>query len=109
MSAESCSWYLITMGAGSVHDDHILSGNGVTILSKRGHVPQDSHLLGDSNYPSKPWLLAPYRVGHRRDALPCPIVAHFTHYCDHDLVMRNAIKFKGTTCVLLRTCTLYNP
>ena len=45
---------------GSVHDARILSGSGVATLFERGHVPPNCHLLGDSGYPSKPWLLTPY-------------------------------------------------
>ncbi|XP_045107147.1 putative nuclease HARBI1 [Portunus trituberculatus] len=45
---------------GSVHDARILSGSGVTAIFERGHVQGNSHLLGDSGYPSKPWLLTPY-------------------------------------------------
>ncbi|XP_050707771.1 putative nuclease HARBI1 isoform X3 [Eriocheir sinensis] len=45
---------------GSVHDARILNGCGVAELFQRGHVPPGSHLLGDSGYPSKPWLLTPY-------------------------------------------------
>ncbi|XP_045107685.1 putative nuclease HARBI1 [Portunus trituberculatus] len=39
---------------GSVHDARILSGSGVTAIFERGHVPGNSHLLGNSSYPSKP-------------------------------------------------------
>ena len=45
---------------GSVHDARILHGSGVAALFEGGHVPPGSHLLGDSGYPSKPWLLTPY-------------------------------------------------
>lgn len=45
---------------GSVHDARILHGSGVAAVFEGGHVPPGSHLLGDSGYPSKPWLLTPY-------------------------------------------------
>ncbi|XP_045125367.1 putative nuclease HARBI1 [Portunus trituberculatus] len=46
---------------GSVSKAQILSRSGVTALFERGHVPPNSYLLGDSGYPSKPWLLTPYQ------------------------------------------------
>ena len=42
---------------GSVHDARILNNSGVTALFEGGHVPPGSHLLGDSGYPRKTWLL----------------------------------------------------
>ena len=51
---------ILTKWPGSVHDARILNGSGVTALFEWGRVPPGSHLLGDSGYPSKPWLLTPY-------------------------------------------------
>ena len=45
---------------GSVSETHILNNSGVCALFERGHVPPNSFLLGDSSYPSKPWLLTPF-------------------------------------------------
>jgi len=45
---------------GSVHDSRILNESGVKQLFDRGMVPAGSHLLGDSGYPSRLWLLTPY-------------------------------------------------
>lgn len=45
---------------GSVHDARILNTSGVAELFEGGYVPPNSHLLGDSGYPSKTWLLTPY-------------------------------------------------
>ena len=45
---------------GSVHDARILNSSGLSRLFEEGYVPAESHLLGDSGYPSKTWLLTPY-------------------------------------------------
>ena len=45
---------------GSVHDARILSQSGLSRLFELGMVPARCHLLGDSGYPSKTWLLTPY-------------------------------------------------
>lgn len=45
---------------GSVHDARILNESGLFQLFERGMVPPGCHLLGDSGYPSKRWLLTPY-------------------------------------------------
>ena len=45
---------------GSVHDARILSTSGVNTIFENGIVPAGCHLLGDSGYPSKKWLLTPY-------------------------------------------------
>ena len=45
---------------GSVHDARILSQSGLNRIFELGIVPAGCHLLGDSGYPSKKWLLTPY-------------------------------------------------
>ncbi|KAK0147801.1 putative nuclease HARBI1 [Merluccius polli] len=46
--------------AGSTHDSRILMESGLRQLFERHHVPVGCHLLGDSGYPCKTWLLTPY-------------------------------------------------
>ncbi|KAK6293355.1 hypothetical protein J4Q44_G00356810 [Coregonus suidteri] len=38
----------------------MLSESGIRQLFERRYVPANCHLLGDSGYPCKPWLLTPY-------------------------------------------------
>ncbi|KAK0144501.1 putative nuclease HARBI1 [Merluccius polli] len=45
---------------GSTHDLRILMQSGLRQLFERHHVPVGCHLLGDSGYPCKTWLLTPY-------------------------------------------------
>lgn len=45
---------------GSVHDSRILNENGLKRMFETGAVPAGCHLLGDSGYGSKTWLLTPY-------------------------------------------------
>ncbi|KAK3873579.1 hypothetical protein Pcinc_021422 [Petrolisthes cinctipes] len=46
---------------GSVHDARILNESGLNrFVFGRGMLPDGCHLLGDSGYPSKKWLLTPY-------------------------------------------------
>lgn len=45
---------------GSVHDSRILNESGLKTLFETGVVPANCHLLGDSGYGSKSWLLTPY-------------------------------------------------
>ncbi|XP_045118007.1 putative nuclease HARBI1 [Portunus trituberculatus] len=45
---------------GSVHDARILAQSGLCTIFENGIVPAGCHLLGDSGYPSKKWLLTPY-------------------------------------------------
>ncbi|KAK4329427.1 hypothetical protein Pmani_000185 [Petrolisthes manimaculis] len=46
---------------GSAHDARILNERGLNrFVFGRGIVPDECHLLGDSGYPSKKWLLTPY-------------------------------------------------
>ena len=45
---------------GSTHDSRILMESGLRQLFERHHVPVGCHLLGDSGYPCKTWLLTPY-------------------------------------------------
>ncbi|XP_050700193.1 putative nuclease HARBI1 [Eriocheir sinensis] len=45
---------------GSVHDARILRESALFTGFERGMVPAGCHLLGDSAYPSKKWLLTPY-------------------------------------------------
>ncbi|XP_050710334.1 putative nuclease HARBI1 [Eriocheir sinensis] len=46
---------------GSVHDARILQHSGLQQLFQSDEMPAGSHLIGGSGYPSKPWLLTPYR------------------------------------------------
>ncbi|XP_056605038.1 putative nuclease HARBI1 [Triplophysa dalaica] len=45
---------------GSTHDSRILMESGLRQLFERHHVPAGCHLVGDSGYPCKSWLLTPY-------------------------------------------------
>ncbi|XP_045116824.1 uncharacterized protein LOC123507728 [Portunus trituberculatus] len=45
---------------GSVHDARILVQSGLCTIFDNGIVPAGCHLQGDSDYPSKKWLLTPY-------------------------------------------------
>ncbi|XP_052243768.1 putative nuclease HARBI1 [Dreissena polymorpha] len=45
---------------GSSHDSQILQNSGVKQLFEEGIIPVGYHLLGDSGYPSRRWLLTPY-------------------------------------------------
>ncbi|XP_060588934.1 putative nuclease HARBI1 [Ruditapes philippinarum] len=50
-----CKW------PGSVHDSRILQQSGLTTVFEGGHMPVGQyHLLGDSGYPCKKWLLTPF-------------------------------------------------
>ncbi|XP_045104728.1 putative nuclease HARBI1 [Portunus trituberculatus] len=51
---------IVTKWPGSVHDAHILDESGLKMLFEDNYVPQPCHLLGDSGYPFKQWLLTPY-------------------------------------------------
>ncbi|XP_052000928.1 putative nuclease HARBI1 [Xyrauchen texanus] len=45
---------------GSTHDSRILMESGLRQLFERRHVPPGCHLVGDSGYTCKSWLLTPY-------------------------------------------------
>ncbi|XP_062589423.1 putative nuclease HARBI1 [Saccostrea cucullata] len=45
---------------GSTHDSRILNESGIKVLFEHNHLPVHTHLLGDSGYPSKRWLLTPF-------------------------------------------------
>ena len=45
---------------GSVHDSRILKESGLKSMFEIGTVPAGCHLLGDSGYGRKTWLLTPY-------------------------------------------------
>ncbi|XP_061180825.1 putative nuclease HARBI1 [Saccostrea echinata] len=45
---------------GSTHDSRILNESGLKVLFEQNHLPLHTHLLGDSGYPSKRWLLTPF-------------------------------------------------
>lgn len=46
---------------GSTHDSRILEYSGIKDLFEGGHLPNGNyHLLGDSGYGAKRWLLTPY-------------------------------------------------
>ncbi|XP_061184381.1 putative nuclease HARBI1 [Saccostrea echinata] len=46
----------------STHDARILNESGLRVLFENGHIPVHTHLLGDSGYPSRRWLLTPFRI-----------------------------------------------
>ena len=57
------NYYVIDVVArwpGSVHDARILNESSLSRAFDEGIVPARCHLLGDSGYPSKKWLLTPY-------------------------------------------------
>ncbi|XP_041347268.1 putative nuclease HARBI1 [Gigantopelta aegis] len=45
---------------GSTHDARILHESGIKQMFDRRLVPGGCHLLGDSGYPCKTWLLTPF-------------------------------------------------
>ncbi|XP_035278886.1 putative nuclease HARBI1 [Anguilla anguilla] len=45
---------------GATHDSRILQESGLRQLFERHHVPAGCHLVGDSGYPCRTWLLTPY-------------------------------------------------
>ncbi|KAK3858137.1 hypothetical protein Pcinc_035646 [Petrolisthes cinctipes] len=52
---------IVAKWPGSVHDARILNESSLNrVVFGRGMVPDGCHLLGDSGYPSKKWLLTPY-------------------------------------------------
>lgn len=53
---------IIAKWPGSTHDARILSESGLRVLFENGHIPIHTHLLGDSGYPSRRWLLTPFRM-----------------------------------------------
>lgn len=53
---------IIAKWPGSTHDARILSESGLRVLFEKGHIPIHTHLLGDSGYPSRRWLLTPFRM-----------------------------------------------
>uniref|UniRef100_A0AAX7TLE2 DDE Tnp4 domain-containing protein n=1 Tax=Astatotilapia calliptera TaxID=8154 RepID=A0AAX7TLE2_ASTCA len=55
---------IVAKWPGSTHDVRMLSKSGIRQLFERRYVPANCHLLGDSGYPCKPWLLTPYLQPH---------------------------------------------
>ncbi len=51
---------IVAKWPGATHDARILTESGLRHLFEERHVPANCHLLGDSGYPCKPWLLTPY-------------------------------------------------
>uniref|UniRef100_A0A3P9BSJ7 Putative nuclease HARBI1 n=1 Tax=Maylandia zebra TaxID=106582 RepID=A0A3P9BSJ7_9CICH len=51
---------MVAKWPGCTHDARMLSESGIRQLFERRYVPANCHLLGDSGYPCKPWLLTPY-------------------------------------------------
>lgn len=45
---------------GSTHDSRILHESGLKVKFETGEIPAGCHLLGDSGYGGKTWLLTPY-------------------------------------------------
>ena len=58
--ASYCLLDIVAQWPGSTHDSRILQQSGLNQLFERGMVPQGCHMLGDSGYPCKTWLLTPY-------------------------------------------------
>lgn len=44
------------------HDARILSVSGLRVIFENGHIPIYTHLLGDSGYPSRRWLLTLFKM-----------------------------------------------
>ncbi|XP_062586830.1 putative nuclease HARBI1 [Saccostrea cucullata] len=53
---------IVAKWPGSTHDTRILNESGLRVLFENGHIPLQTHLLGDSGYPSRRWLLTPFRI-----------------------------------------------
>uniref|UniRef100_A0A3P9B6H7 Putative nuclease HARBI1 n=1 Tax=Maylandia zebra TaxID=106582 RepID=A0A3P9B6H7_9CICH len=51
---------IVAKWPGSTHDARMLSESSIRQLFERRYVPANYHLLVDSGYPCKPWLLTPY-------------------------------------------------
>lgn len=51
---------LVAKCPGATHDACILRESGLKILMESNIIPGGCHLLGDSGYPCKQWLLTPY-------------------------------------------------
>ncbi|XP_042617312.1 putative nuclease HARBI1 [Cyprinus carpio] len=52
---------LVPKWPGSTYDARVLSQSGLNGLFEQNYVRPGCHLLGDSGYPLKHWLLTPYR------------------------------------------------
>ncbi|KAK9976517.1 hypothetical protein ABG768_021722 [Culter alburnus] len=55
---------IVAKWPGATHDSRILQESGLRLLFERHHVPAGCHLLGDSGYPCRTWLLTPYIHPH---------------------------------------------
>ncbi|XP_052806261.1 putative nuclease HARBI1 [Mya arenaria] len=57
-------WYtiidVVARWPGSVHDRRVLRESSLNNLFENGHMPHGFHLLWDSGYPAKRWLLTPF-------------------------------------------------
>lgn len=51
---------IVAKWPGATHDARILAESGLRHLFEGRRIPANCHLLGDSGYPCKPWLLTPY-------------------------------------------------
>ncbi|XP_067659984.1 putative nuclease HARBI1 [Haliotis asinina] len=51
---------IIAKWPGATHDSRILNESGVRLLFDHGIIPNGCHLLGDSGYPCRRWLLTPF-------------------------------------------------
>nr|XP_034334751.1 putative nuclease HARBI1 [Crassostrea gigas] len=58
---------------GSTHDARILNESGLKSLFDQNKIPVHTHLLGDSGYPSKRWLLTPFLRPNQDRQIPCPL------------------------------------
>ncbi|WAR26772.1 HARB1-like protein, partial [Mya arenaria] len=58
------AWYniidVVARWPGSVHDSRVLRESSLNNLFENGHMPHGFHLLGNSGYPAKRWLLTPF-------------------------------------------------
>ena len=51
---------IVAKWPGSTHDSRILNESALKVIFEQNHLPVHTHLLGDSGYPSKRWLLTPF-------------------------------------------------
>uniref|UniRef100_A0A9J8C310 DDE Tnp4 domain-containing protein n=1 Tax=Cyprinus carpio carpio TaxID=630221 RepID=A0A9J8C310_CYPCA len=60
---------IVAKWPGPTHDARILAESGLRHLFEIRRIPANCHLLGDSGYPCKPWLLTPYLHPDQRSQL----------------------------------------
>ena len=57
---------IVAKWPGSTHDSRILNESALRVLFEQNLLSVHTHLLGDSGYPSKQWLLTPFSDRIRR-------------------------------------------